>query len=66
MEASDNHCAIHMMFIYEITGVKFCMPLRKFHDVILAANDAVAYTPCSQPHRKLLLTGILKFSQINF
>ena len=54
------------MFIYKITGVKFCMPLRLSHDVTLAANAAVAYTPCSRPNRKLILTAILlKFSQIN-
>ena len=42
------------------------MLLRKNHDVTFAANDAVAYTPCSRPHRKMGLTAILlKFSQIN-
>ena len=42
-----------MMFIYKITEVKFCIMLRKYHDVTLAANEASAYTHCSQPHRKL-------------
>ena len=42
------------------------MPLRLSHDVTLAANAAVAYTQCSRPNRKLILTAILlKFSQIN-
>ena len=33
---------IHLMFIYKIIGVKVGMPLRKYHDMTLAANDAVA------------------------
>ena len=42
-----------MLFIYKITAVKLCMSLRKDHEVTLAANDAAAYTPCLQTHRKL-------------
>ena len=55
-----------MMFIYELIEVKFCMSLRKYHDVTIAANDAAAYTQCFRPHRKLIFTAILlKISQIN-
>ena len=55
-----------MIFIYKITEVKFCIPLRKYRDVTLAANETSAFTPCSQPHRKLILSAmLLKFSQIN-
>ena len=45
-----------MMFIYKITEVKVCMLLRKYHDVTLAANDAVLYTPCLhvRPHSNLI------------
>ena len=32
------------------------MPLCEYHNVTLVANDAAAYTPCSRPHRKLMLT----------
>ena len=54
-----------MIVIYKITEVKFCILLRKYRNVTLAANDASAYTPCSQPHRKLILRAmVLKFSQI--
>ena len=54
-----------MIFIYKITEVKFCISLRKYRDVTLAANEASAYTPCSRPHRKLILTAmVLKISQI--
>ena len=32
----------------------------------LAAYEVYVYTPCSRPHRKLILTAmLLKFSQIN-
>ena len=56
-----------MIFIYKITEVKFCILLRKYSDMTLAANEASAYTQCSQPHRKLILTAMqLKFLQINF
>ena len=55
-----------MMFIYNITKVKFCMLLHKYHDVTLAANAAAAYTPCLRPHRKHISTAILlKIRQIN-
>ena len=55
-----------MIFIYQITEVKYCTSLRKYRDVTLAANETSAYTQCSQPHRKLILTAMqLKFSQIN-
>ena len=55
-----------MIFIYNITEVKFYISLRKYRDVTTAANEASAYTQCSQPHRKLILTAmLLKFSQIN-
>ena len=55
-----------MIFIYKITEVQFCISLRKYRDVTLAANEASVYTQCSQPYRKLILTAILlKFSQIN-
>ena len=51
-----------MIFICKITEVKFCISLRKYRDVTLAANEASAYTQCSQPHRKLILTAMqLKF-----
>ena len=54
-----------MIFIYKITEVKFCISLRKYRDVTLAANEPSAYTQCSQAHRKLILTAMqLKFSQI--
>ena len=54
------------MFIYKITEVRFCMSLRKYHDVSVAANDDTAYTQSLQPHRKLILTAILlKISQMN-
>ena len=33
-----------MIVIYKITDVKFCMSLRKYHDVTFAVNDAAAYT----------------------
>ena len=56
-----------MVFIYKIIGVKFCMSLRKYHYVIIAANEAARYTQCLRPHRKLILTAILlKVSQIPF
>ena len=46
--------------------VKFCVSLHKYHDVIIAANNAAAHTPCLQSNRKLILTAILlKFSQID-
>ena len=55
-----------MIFIYKITEVKFCISLRKYRDVTLVGNEASAYTQCSQPHRKLILTAMqLKFSQMN-
>ena len=55
-----------MIFIYKITEVKFCISLRKYNDVTLAAKEVSAYTQCSQPHRKLILRALLlKFSQIN-
>ena len=55
-----------MILLYIITKVKGCISLRKNRDVALAANEASAYTPCSQPHRKLILTAmLLKFSQVN-
>ena len=57
---------IYMIFIYKITEVKFCISLRKYGNVTLAANEASAYTQCSQPHRKLILAAmLLKFSQID-
>ena len=36
--------AIHMMFIYKITKVNFCISLRKYYEVTLAENDTAAYT----------------------
>ena len=55
-----------MIFIYKITEIKFCISLRRYRDVTLAANEASAYTQCSQPHRRLILTALLlKLSQIN-
>ena len=55
-----------MIFIYKITEVKFCISLRKYRDETLAANEASAYTQCSQPHRKFIVIAmLLKFSQIN-
>ena len=54
------------MFIYKITGVEFCVTLRKYQDVTIAANDAAVYTQCLRHHKKLILTAILlKLSQIN-
>ena len=42
------------------------MSLRKYHNVILAANEAVVYTIFLRLHRKFILTAILlKFLQIN-
>ena len=32
-----------MIFIYKITEVKFCISLRKYGDVTLAATEASAY-----------------------
>ena len=55
------------MFIYKITEEQFCMSLRKYHDVSVAANDDTAYTQSLRPHRKLILTAtgiLLKISQI--
>ena len=41
------------------------MSLRKYHDVTIAINDAVPYTPCLESHKNLLSTAIrLKISQI--
>ena len=55
-----------MIFICKITEVKFCISLRKYREVTFAANESSAYTPCSGPHRKLILSArLLKFSQIN-
>ena len=55
-----------MIFTYKIKEVKLCISLRKYRDMTLAANEASAYTQCSQPHRKLILTAMqLKFLQIN-
>ena len=55
-----------MIFIYKITEVKACISLRKYRDVTPAANETSAYTQCSRPYRRLILTAILlKFSQIN-
>ena len=42
----NSHCVIKMMFIYKITEVNICVPLREHHDVTFAENDAAAYTPC--------------------
>ena len=42
----NSHCALHMTFIYKITEVKFCITLRKYHDVTIATNDTAAYTQC--------------------
>ena len=55
-----------MIVIYKITEVKFCISLRKYHDVTLAANVVAVYTTYLRPHKKLILTAILlKFSQNN-
>ena len=55
-----------MIFIYKITEVKIDILLRIYRDVTLAANETSAFTPCSRPHRKLILTAmLLQFSQIN-
>ena len=40
------------MFTYNIKEEKKSVPLRKYPDVNIAENDAVAYTPCLGPHRK--------------
>ena len=45
---------------------KLCLALRKYHDVTLAENAAVAHSTCKRPHRKLIAIAILlKFSQTN-
>ena len=54
-----SHCSIKMMLSYKIMEVKLCMLLPEHHDVTFAENDAVAYTPCLGPHRKLILLAIL-------
>ena len=55
-----------MILIYKKAEVNIYKLLCKLHDVALTANDTAAYTPCSRPHRMLILTDILpKFSQIN-
>ena len=55
-----------MMFIYKKTGVKFCVSLRKHHDITFSENDAGAYTLYLRPNKKFILTAILlKFSQMN-
>ena len=55
-----------MIFIYKITEINFIMSLRKYHDVTIAINDAVPYTPCLESHKNLISTAIpLKISQIN-
>ena len=61
------HCAIDIMFIIIQNSRSFtCCYVCKYHKVTLAENDAAAYTPCVQPHRKLIVTAILlKFSQTN-
>ena len=54
------------MFIYKIAEVKFCITLRKYYDVTIAANDTAAFTRCLRHHKKLISTSIvLKLSQIN-
>ena len=54
------------MCICKVTEVRFCMSVRKYHDITLAENETGAYTPCLRPHKKLILTAIhLKFSQTN-
>ena len=40
-----------MVFIYKITEVKFCILLRKYRDVTLAANEASAYTMLATPQK---------------
>ena len=35
------------------------MLLRKYHHVVIAANDAALYTLCLQLHKTLILTAIL-------
>ena len=58
-----------MKFIYNMTLVKFCMALRKYHDVKIAANDTAVKTLCLQLHKKFILTAFIlinnKLSQIN-
>ena len=54
-----------MKFIHKITAVKFRMLLRKYHDVMIAANDAAVSTLCLRHHKKLILSGILlKFHKL--
>ena len=60
----NSHCAIQMMFIYKIKGVKFCTSPRKYYDVTIAENGVAAYSTCLGPHRKLLMPHfLLTFSQ---
>ena len=47
-----------MIFIYKITEVNFCMPLRKYQDMTLTANDAVSSPLSLRPNRKLILIAI--------
>ena len=55
-----------MIFIYKITEVNFCMPLRKYQDMTLTENDAVSSPLSLRPNRKLILIAILlKISKIN-
>ena len=38
--APNSHCAIYMMFIYNITEVKICVSLREHPNVTFAEYDA--------------------------
>ena len=55
-----------MMFIYKITELNFLMSFRKYHDLTIAINGAVPYTPCLESHKNLISTATpLKIPQIN-
>ena len=55
-----------MMFIYKITEFNFLMSFRKYHDLTIAINGAVPYTPCLESHKNLISTANpLKIPQIN-
>ena len=63
--APNSHWVIHMIFIYKITEVKFCISLLKYHNMTLAANDATTYTPCLRPQGTFLCDMAHIFSAHN-
>ena len=54
------------MFIFKIIEVDFLVPMRKYHNMTIAINDAAPYIPCLESHKNFILTAIPhKISQIN-